>query len=154
MFCSLDLTSKNRQEILHVADLLMQPGASEDKVQRFAEWLERTTIIENVKQRQIELDQVGVLEGDVNDENFLCAMTLRDCTVFIRTSPAAVTEWDCRIGDLDLKSRDKREYWRSVEKLLIKEGWYEGTEKEEDRQPNMCRLNPDRFGRLNYMRLL
>lgn len=145
-FCPLDLTSKNRQEILHVADLLMQPHVNEQDVLRMAEWLERTTILENLKKCQQELDKVGVMEGDVDDEKFLCAMTLRDCTVFVRTSRADAGEWDARIGDLDLKSKEKLEYWRGVERTLIEEGWYEGTEKDEDWQPRVCQLSPDRFG--------
>jgi inositol-pentakisphosphate 2-kinase len=144
-FCPLDLTSKNRHEILHVADILMQPGASGKKVLRFAEWLERTPILETIKKWQEAFDKVGVMEGDVKDERFLCAMTLRDCTVFVRTSPVDVSEWDSRIGDLDLKSKDKAEYWRSVERPLIEEGWYEGTEKDEDWQPIACQLSPERF---------
>lgn len=142
-FCPLDLTSKNRQDILHVADLMMQPGASKRKVLRFAEWLAHTDIIENIKNAQMELDQVGVMEGDINDEKLLCAMTLRDCSVFVKTSPADPSEWEAKVGDLDLKSKDKLEYWRSVERPLIEEGWYEGTE--EDSQPTTCNLSPGRF---------
>lgn len=33
-----------------------------------------------------------------------------------------------RLGDLDLKSSEKGDYWTSLEKELIDGGWYEGRE--------------------------
>jgi len=107
-------------------------------VHRLAKWLEMTTLLQNIRKWQHDFDY--------DDERFLCAMTLRDCTVFIRShNTKPVEDWECRIGDLDLKSPDKAEYWRSVEGPLIEEGWYEGTEREEDRQPNFCNLADSRF---------
>ena len=91
----------------------------------------------------MDLDQTGVLEGDPNDEKLLAAMTLRDCTVFVKVTDADPREWEARIGDLDLKSRDKIGYWRGVERDLIEEGWYKGSERDEDRQPIVCRLSRD-----------
>lgn len=151
-FCPLDLTSKNPQDLMHVAYILLQPGASQTKVVRLATWLNVTDILDNIKTRQMELDQVGVMAGDANDEKLRCAMTLRDCTVFVKTTPTDdPATWEAKMGDLDLKSGAKMDYWRSVEKPLIEEGWYEGKEKDEDKQPNFCHLNPDRFASVVYL---
>jgi inositol-pentakisphosphate 2-kinase len=76
-------------------------------------------------------------------------MTLRDVTVYLRypahiedekdglTDPADI---EARLGDLDIKSPAKAEEWSHRERLLISEGWYTGTEAEEDRQPLCCAL--------------
>jgi len=100
-------------------------------------------MLHRLRDIQHDLDQKGVLEADADDENLLVAMTLRDCTVFVRfPEDPQRDEWDieARIGDLDLKSKGKEQYWKSVESSLIKEGWYEGTEKQEDAQPLTCSL--------------
>ncbi|KAI9828267.1 MAG: Inositol-pentakisphosphate 2-kinase [Phylliscum demangeonii] len=62
---------------------------------------------------------------------FLLAMTLRDCTFFIRarvqTGATGVTvAWEARLGDLDLKSphAGKGAYWRALEDGLLRGGWY------------------------------
>ena len=59
---------------------------------------------------------------------------------------------EARIGDLDLKSKDKRQYWVNTEKTLIDEGWYTGTEAQEYRQPLTCQLSPKRYGSLGGAR--
>jgi inositol-pentakisphosphate 2-kinase len=71
-------------------------------------------------------------------------MTLRDCTVFVRfPDDPTHDDWaiEARIGDLDLKSTRKLEYWQSLERALITEGWYEGTEQPELAQPLTCALS-------------
>jgi inositol-pentakisphosphate 2-kinase len=92
------------------------------------------------------LDPLGVLINDKSNENFRAAMTLRDCTVFVRFPADAADDHliEARIGDLDLKSPDKSQYWKDMENALIDEGWYTGTEKKEDRQPMTCQLSPKR----------
>lgn len=50
---------------------------------------------------------------------------------------------EARLGDLDLKTSNgkKAEYWRSLERRLIDEGWYKATEKGEAAQENFCQLS-------------
>jgi inositol-pentakisphosphate 2-kinase len=107
---------------------------------------------------QMSLDPVGVLKNDKNNERFRAAMTLRDCTVFVRfcstsnlesggefaSNGAGDRRIEARLGDLDLKSPSKSQYWKDTENALIDEGWYTGTEKNEDRQPLTCQLSPKR----------
>lgn len=92
------------------------------------------------------LDLKGVLEADMEDKDFLTAMTLRDCTVFMRfSSEKEDATIEARIGDLDLKSSKKEHYWKNIERQLIEEGWYEGIEDTEDEQPLTCALYPERW---------
>jgi len=68
-------------------------------------------------------------------------MTLRDCTVFLRFPSEA------RLGDLDVKSPDKENYWNETEQDLINRGFYHGIE--EERWPNECALGPEQGGRFS-----
>lgn len=104
-------------------------------------WLRTTPLLPKLRSLQERLDPIGVLEGDPNDEDFLAAMTLRDCTIYVRMVEGQdPRKWEARIGDLDLKSPAKSEYWRRIETDLIEEGWYEGKEKERTPGYNNCLL--------------
>lgn len=143
-FCPLDLTSKDPAIMIRVTQQILEPGLTETKVRRFAKWLSTTTLVTHLRDMQRLMDRKGVLEADVKDQDFLVAMTLRDCSVFVRLPGNDDDAIDARIGDLDLKSPDKAEYWKKIERPLIEEGWYMGTEKAEDKQPNICALSPER----------
>jgi inositol-pentakisphosphate 2-kinase len=113
-------------------------------VSRFKEWIANTDILQKLRTYQHSMDVHGAL--DAKDEeighDLLVAMTLRDCTVYVKFQPSGKV--DARIGDLDVKSRKKVPYWRSVESNLIQEGWYAGTEVTEGGTQVNCHLNPGR----------
>jgi inositol-pentakisphosphate 2-kinase len=140
-WCPLDLTIPDGHRL---AKIIWSPEEFEEMFPRFSSWLSRNTLLTRLRQLQMELDPIGVLENDRNNENFRAAMTLRDCTVFVRFPENAEDDQcgiEARIGDLDLKSSDKAQYWKDTETALIEEGWYTGTEKEEDHQPLTCQLS-------------
>lgn len=143
-FCPLDLLSKDQDELMAVSRLLLGPvETTRYSVERMAYWLESNTILKRIQNWQRMFDKVGPLVSPVEDENFLCAMTLRDCSVYLRfPSDAEDVDVEARIGDLDLKSKDKKQYWQDTEKALIDGGWYQGLE--EDKQPLTCQLSRSR----------
>ena len=145
-FCPLDLVSKDPKDLLRVATILLHPEPSQANINRFARWLQTNQLLDRLRDEQYTLDRVGVMEADHTDEKFRAAMTLRDCTVFVRfpANAEADDQIEARLGDLDLKSPDKAQYWKDTERALVEEGWYTGTEKLEDRQTLTCRLSPDR----------
>jgi inositol-pentakisphosphate 2-kinase len=69
---------------------------------------------------------------DPEENNIWTAMTLRDCSLFlkvwVRKQPGRGMEAriECKVGDLDLKTGDggRAVYWRDVERRLRKGGWY------------------------------
>jgi inositol-pentakisphosphate 2-kinase len=68
-------------------------------------------------------------------------MTLRDCSVYLQVQTDGKGEVVAKLGDLDLKSKEKTGYWRGVEGPLIEEGWYAGTEEGgEEREAVDCAL--------------
>lgn len=96
-------------------------------------------LIQSLRKAQIALDEKGSLDEEyMATREFRIAMTLRDCSIFAQI-PKKKTEKDIAdegmregegvkfaIADLDLKpdSREKRAYWRDVERRLIDGGYY------------------------------
>ncbi|CAG8976767.1 hypothetical protein HYALB_00008425 [Hymenoscyphus albidus] len=139
-FCPLDFVSQKTTDIDRITSQL-EPDAR--KAPRFKHWLQSNTLLKRLKHAQIQLDPKGCFKADPEDEKFRLAMTLRDCTVFLKypSNGRGDGKVEARIGDLDLKSSGKAEYWRTTERDLINEGWYQATEKESDRQPLTCSLS-------------
>lgn len=158
-FCPLALTSSMLEPDLALA-ILAANGASH--VSSIADNLARllTTkaapLLRKLKHYQSLYDAqgiLGVVEALTSDEESskqelverLCrAMTLRDCTLYIRSESSdfkpATTE--LRIADLDPKegSREKLEKWAMIETQLIADGWY--TNDEADRgTESICLLS-------------
>lgn len=123
--------------------MLVHSGSSKDNIERLARWINKTSLLRRLRDIQITKDTQGVLAPDRATNGLLVAMTLRDCSVFVRfpADPANDEEIEARIGDLDVKSPAKLRYWQASERALIDEGWYMGTEPDELRQPIICSLN-------------
>jgi inositol-pentakisphosphate 2-kinase len=85
-------------------------------------------LLEHLREKQVELDEHGVLAG--NDPHKLrLAMTLRDCSLYVRTTHGAPNtheepEIEAKLGDLDFKSEAKLQDWKTKEEQLIAGGWY------------------------------
>jgi inositol-pentakisphosphate 2-kinase len=141
VWCPLELSINESRRL---AQILFPPGKRDKMFPRFKSWLSSNTLLPRLRQVQKALDPIGVLENDQNNDMFRAAMTLRDCSVFVRFPANAADDHliEARIGDLDLKSPNKAQYWKDTENALINEGWYTGTEKAEDRQPLTCQLSP------------
>lgn len=139
--CPLDLISADISDVERAAGLF--PATTQVNKERLIRWLRSTRLLQRLRDIQDKMDSKGVLDADTDDPNLLVAMTLRDCTVFVRfpddpsNDDSAV---EARLGDLDLKGKGKEEYWKSLERALIEEGWYEGKEKAEDAQPLTCSI--------------
>ncbi|KAH8591806.1 inositol-pentakisphosphate 2-kinase [Bisporella sp. PMI_857] len=153
--CPLDFTSSSYDDLYRAANMILIPAKSNGwmppssslTVHRLAGWLRTNTLIPRLKHYQQLFDKRGPLKGEEPDEHFLVAMTLRDCTVFLRfplDDSQPCTEMEARLGDMDLKSKDKQGYWYEMEKQLIDDGWYTEGEANHLRQPNNCQLNPNR----------
>lgn len=115
----------------HLTDYLLQgPG---------------NAILEHLRVLQDKLDYHGILGRkwignrkkelySLFEHNLRLAMTLRDCSMFIRVGyskdgvdPKSI---DCKLGDLDFKSADKMDDWAAKETELLEKDAY--TREEED----------------------
>ncbi|KAF2213793.1 hypothetical protein CERZMDRAFT_95829 [Cercospora zeae-maydis SCOH1-5] len=87
-------------------------------------------LLQRLRTCQLEFDRDGVMKSTGLDSVLLLcrAMTLRDCTLFVKRSGMTI---DARLGDLDLKHPEKIARWKKVEENLISDGWYTNTEPQE-----------------------
>jgi len=88
-FCPLRLASGDRSQVVVAVDqILPSPKLSASRDERLrgliVNWILNGSLLQRLKQLQMELDPVGVLEADLATQDFLTAMTLRDCTLFLR----------------------------------------------------------------------
>jgi len=88
-------------------------------------------LLQCLKRIQMQLDPKGILERDSSnpdsEANLALAMTLRDCSMFIKVNYSYDQNTDgieCKLGDLDAKAAAKLDDWGGKEKLLVNEGWY------------------------------
>ncbi|KAI9741062.1 MAG: Inositol-pentakisphosphate 2-kinase [Cirrosporium novae-zelandiae] len=125
-FCPLDLMSSDESVVEQVTDLIAphQPKWLQQRILRF---LLDSPILPLMKRLQQKFDNQGIFQMDEITPEFLTAMTLRDCSLFIKIPPPGAGQIEARLGDLDLKqpTGDKLKYWKEIEAQLIREGWYE-----------------------------
>ncbi|KAF3935773.1 hypothetical protein ABW20_dc0100006 [Dactylellina cionopaga] len=128
--CPFDLVSGDVKRAKNAVKRILKHPRSEDErlVQRVTEALMNCPQPSVLKELQASLDPVGILGADHKSKEFLTAMTLRDCTFYVKVSPIDV---QARLGDFDVKSGEagKSAYWIKIENELIHEGWYSGTEE-------------------------
>jgi inositol-pentakisphosphate 2-kinase len=97
---------------------------------RLGEWLHGDNVLKRLRMRQLQNDFKGPLHAEDDDVAFHLAMTLRDCSCYLRLPHYPLARLEARLGDLDKKNAEsKMEYWRSTERTLIEGGFYEGTEQ-------------------------
>lgn len=86
--CPLDLVSEESARVRLAVKGIMdhskwRPSAREWLAPRLADYLTANPIVRLLRSLQQSLDPMGVLQANVNDPDFLTAMTLRDCTMFV-----------------------------------------------------------------------
>jgi inositol-pentakisphosphate 2-kinase len=88
-FCPLSLVSGDRGRVTTAVDMILGlsrsgPGDHGHVREALIEFLLESSLLRRLKDLQIELDPIGVLAADVSGRPFLTAMTLRDCTLFLK----------------------------------------------------------------------
>jgi inositol-pentakisphosphate 2-kinase len=134
--CPLDLVSERKEDRQRAA----RKATRETKLADFlADGAQPLFAI--LRDQQKFLDPRGVLRvSGAEDIYDLCrAMTLRDCTLFVRAGEDGI---EARLGDLDFKQPEKLKRWKEVERQLIDDGWYVNTEAESMWcEETICRLS-------------
>lgn len=143
--CPLDLVDKDRimTAVCRIMGLdprrLQDYSSSEmELLGRVRDFLLKDPLLYRLRQLQMDKDPNGVLIVNAISQELLTAMTLRDCTLYLKVGHESI---DARLGDLDLKTgKGKAEYWRGLERQLIDGGWYTALEKEKTVGENLCQL--------------
>ncbi|KAK3333814.1 inositol pentakisphosphate 2-kinase-like protein [Cercophora scortea] len=122
----------------HVVSHLSLPASSHQHT-RLVSWLQTNELLSRLRDAQTANDAHGPLKASAHDPRFQLAMTLRDCTCFVRIPAQADRPVEAKFADLDKKNWEaKLGYWQATETQLIVEGYYHGEEK--PRQRTNCRL--------------
>lgn len=142
-YCPLDLISKHPSDTIYATKLLLPPKSPPAMISRFAHFLQKNPLLQNLRDVQAKLDTCGPLDADCSNERFRLAMTLRDCSVYIRfpeNEKDDDSKIEARLGDLDVKSAEKGEAWKEQERKLVDGGWYTGTEARRSAGEITCAL--------------
>ena len=145
VWCPLCLVQGNESDVKRTVDTILakQPffaGLDGQTKQRVTDRLYRYFIgdgrqlLRKLAEHQQRLDPHGVLcvvtKATVK-KDLLTAMSLRDCTLYLRFSWDESDSVEARFGDLDVKQpvNTKLAYWKDIERSLINSGFYIGEEK-------------------------
>ncbi|KAL2260394.1 hypothetical protein VTK26DRAFT_5600 [Humicola hyalothermophila] len=119
--------------LAHLSSLSTAPSPQPPpahQLARLRRWLRTNTVLPRLRAAQLANDQRGPLEADAHDARFQLAMTLRDCTCFVRVPADPSAPVEAKLGDLDKKNwAVKLAYWQATERRLIEGGYYEGKER-------------------------
>ncbi|KAG8531319.1 uncharacterized protein KY384_002948 [Bacidia gigantensis] len=141
--CPLKLLAGNIESAREAVDIILKSRAADERVStRLVEFICTNELVKKLRQLQEQWDRQGVLGRREVDEDLSMAMTVRDCTLFLKIPTNPTMPIEARLGDLDLKptTREKLLYWQNIERRLIDEGWYTTTEKGPAMGRNHCRL--------------
>ncbi|EAU39399.1 conserved hypothetical protein [Aspergillus terreus NIH2624] len=139
-FCPLDLPSDKFENVLRAVRFVK--GCKDHG--RLARVLYRNNTVQKLLTHQKVKRDVGLNGPPAQSREKSLAMTLRDCTMFIKMPRDESSPVEIRFGDLDLKTGagGKAQYWLDLEKRLISEGWYLGAKN--NSHPSECALQGPR----------
>ncbi|KAK1510555.1 inositol-pentakisphosphate 2-kinase, partial [Colletotrichum costaricense] len=134
-------TPKGREDVRQkvISSLFQYSSAGDNKhASILYELLKKTPILTLLKRHQTQKDPRGPLNANKNDEEFSIAMTLRDCSLYMRyrlekkgsQEIVVADSFEAKLADLDKKNVSwKFQEWQEKERALIDEGWYTGRGK-------------------------
>lgn len=105
-------------------------------------------LLQQLRKYQTQYDATGILavaDGEEPPPDYLLAMTLRDCTLFIRAPQSLRSDpVEVRLADLDAKRAHPHKVikWRENERSLTDEGWYTNEEEHATKESD-CLLSMD-----------
>ncbi|KAL4764200.1 inositol-pentakisphosphate 2-kinase [Aspergillus foveolatus] len=123
-FCPLDLVSDKFEHVLRATKFVK--GYKDHT--RLAKVLYRNSTLLKLLAHQRSMKDVGLYGPSPLSRDKSIAMTLRDCTMYIKMPRSEKGRVEIRLGDLDLKTAGggKAQYWLELEHRLLSEGWYMG----------------------------
>ncbi|KAF9890887.1 Inositol-pentakisphosphate 2-kinase [Aspergillus nanangensis] len=139
-FCPLDITSDKFDNVLRATRFVK--GCKDHG--RLARVLYRNSTVQKLLTHQKAKLQVGLHGPAAQSREKSLAMTIRDCTMYIKMPRDESLPVEVRFGDLDLKTGvgGKAQYWLDLEKHLTSEGWYMGIKN--NAHPSECMLQGPR----------
>ncbi|KAK9774304.1 putative Inositol-pentakisphosphate 2-kinase [Seiridium cardinale] len=126
--CPLGLVASDSTVVLETIKLLT-PNWSSSEQDRLQRAFSSSGIFQKLRDLQVQGDSGDTMFTNPQNENFGLAMTLRDCTCFVRMLRAGEGEVEIKLADVDRKNwESKAEYWQHSHTNLVDNGYYHGTE--------------------------
>lgn len=87
--CPLSLVSDDKAKVTAAAKIVLElcrpdESDSENLKRGLVEFLYKSPLLRLLRTLQEAMDPIGVLQADPSQRNFLTAMTIRDCTLFLK----------------------------------------------------------------------
>lgn len=139
--CPLGLIHHDRRVVMSTIDRLAPRWSDRDR-ERLADALKESRVLERLRDLQEEGDPGDALFTHPSDPRFGLAMTLRDCSCFVRMPIDPDAPVIIKLADVDKKNwRQKQSYWQKRHDDLVDDGWY--NEKEDLPIETACVLRLD-----------
>ena len=95
-FCPLNLVSEDKIKVAAAASIVLELCRPEEHDNEFirgalVDFLYRSPLLRKLRDLQILKDSVGVLKAELSQRDFLTAMTIRDCTLFLKVSRSIIS---------------------------------------------------------------
>ncbi|KAM7197046.1 hypothetical protein V8F20_006799 [Naviculisporaceae sp. PSN 640] len=122
----LTSSTPSSRSTVSLTDVIEKDGP---QYRALSSWLEHNSLLKRLAHAQRENDDApwgGCLGAEIGKPHpkLYLAMTLRDCTCFVRISSEQL-EVEAKLGDLDKKNGEaKLPTWKELERRLIDEGLY------------------------------
>ncbi|KAJ8131711.1 hypothetical protein O1611_g1913 [Lasiodiplodia mahajangana] len=122
--CPLGLVHENPEVVMDTIRRLA-PEWTEQSHKRLSDAFDKSGILEKLRELQTRGDPDRALLDDPSDSDFGLAMTLRDCSCYVRMPDDVNQDLEIKLADVDKKNwEEKQTYWRETHWNLVDNGWY------------------------------
>ncbi|KAH9887519.1 inositol-pentakisphosphate 2-kinase-domain-containing protein [Xylariomycetidae sp. FL2044] len=126
--CPLGFMHRDPAVVRSTIDRLAPTWSGRDR-ERLGAALRSSGLLERLRALQVEGDPDRALFDAPGHPPFGLAMTLRDCSCFVRVPRDGRSEVVIKLADVDKKNwREKQTYWQDSHHNLVRNGWYTGQE--------------------------
>ncbi|KAI1368499.1 inositol-pentakisphosphate 2-kinase-domain-containing protein [Xylaria arbuscula] len=139
--CPLGLVHNDPNAVMDTIKLLAPEWTVRDH-KRLADAFDRAGILKKLRELQTKGDPHRALLDNPSDPDFGLAMTLRDCSCYVRMPDDVDGDIEIKLADVDKKNwEEKQTYWQESHWNLVNNGWYKGEEKVDTPISTQCVLS-------------
>ncbi|KAK5627720.1 hypothetical protein RRF57_003435 [Xylaria bambusicola] len=127
--CPLGLVHEDSDVVMDTIRRLAPAWSARDQ-KRLTDAFDRSGILRKLRELQTKGDPGRALLDNPSDPDFGLAMTLRDCSCYVRMPDDVGRDVEIKLADVDKKNwEEKQTYWQESHWNLVNNGWYLGEEK-------------------------
>ncbi|KAI0816248.1 inositol-pentakisphosphate 2-kinase-domain-containing protein [Xylaria sp. FL0064] len=139
--CPLGLVHENPGVVMDTIRRLAPKWTERDR-KRLSDAFDKSGILKKLRELQTKGDPDHALLENPSDPDFGLAMTLRDCSCYVRMPADVERDVEIKLADVDKKNwEEKQTYWQESHWNLVENGWYTCKEKVDTPILTQCLLN-------------